>query len=132
MTFQIIKLVSLQVMKNWILFFKLEYVIFLCKKKCGVILWLDRHTAAYFLTFFKILILFLGEFEIGNIVPSPEGESQKVKVKVRVNLHGIFTVSTAQMYEKKENSNVSFNPNSCSIDFLIKHFGFGSSLFHGC
>ncbi|XP_014665006.1 PREDICTED: 97 kDa heat shock protein-like [Priapulus caudatus] len=42
----------------------------------------------------------IGRFSIKNITPTPEGESSKVKVKVRINLHGIFTVSSASMLEK--------------------------------
>lgn len=34
--------------------------------------------------------------------PNKEGESSKVKVKVRINLNGIFTVSSASLIEKRE------------------------------
>lgn len=37
-----------------------------------------------------------------DVTPTAEGESQKIKVKVRVNLHGIITVASATLVEKKE------------------------------
>lgn len=33
------------------------------------------------------------------MVPQPSGESSKVKVKVRVNVHGVFSVSSASLVE---------------------------------
>lgn len=45
---------------------------------------------------------YIGKFEIGEVKPLPDGGNQKVKVKVRVNLHGIFLVSTASYSEKHE------------------------------
>uniref|UniRef100_A0A667ZCG7 Heat shock protein 4b n=1 Tax=Myripristis murdjan TaxID=586833 RepID=A0A667ZCG7_9TELE len=36
----------------------------------------------------------IGQFLIQKVVPQASGESSKVKVKVRVNIHGIFSVST--------------------------------------
>lgn len=36
---------------------------------------------------------------IQNVVPQASGESSKVKVKVRVNIHGIFSVSSASLVE---------------------------------
>ncbi len=36
------------------------------------------------------------------MVPQANGESSKVKVKVRVNIHGVFNVSSASMVEKKQ------------------------------
>nr|WBG54462.1 heat shock protein [Austinograea rodriguezensis] len=44
----------------------------------------------------------IGHYTIENVNPGPEGECQKVKVKVRVNLHGLFTVASASLTEKKE------------------------------
>ncbi|XP_050688436.1 heat shock 70 kDa protein 4-like isoform X2 [Eriocheir sinensis] len=44
----------------------------------------------------------IGHYTIENVGPGPEGESQKVKVKVRINLHGLFTVASASLTEKKE------------------------------
>lgn len=32
-------------------------------------------------------------------MPQPSGESAKVKVKVRVNVHGVFSVSSASLVE---------------------------------
>uniref|UniRef100_A0A8C5HBB5 Heat shock 70 kDa protein 4-like n=1 Tax=Gouania willdenowi TaxID=441366 RepID=A0A8C5HBB5_GOUWI len=36
---------------------------------------------------------------IGKMVPQASGESSKIKVKVRVNIHGIFSVSSASLVE---------------------------------
>lgn len=36
---------------------------------------------------------------IQKVVPQESGESSKVKVKVRVNIHGIFSVSSASLVE---------------------------------
>ncbi|ROT79071.1 heat shock protein [Penaeus vannamei] len=44
----------------------------------------------------------IGNYTIQKIAPGPEGECQKVKVKVRVNLHGLFTIASATLTEKKE------------------------------
>ena len=41
-----------------------------------------------------------------DIKPSADGKGQKVKVKARVNIHGIFTISSASLIESKENSEV--------------------------
>ena len=46
--------------------------------------------------------LHLGSFLIDKVVPQANGESSKVKVKVRVNIHGIFTTSSASLVEKTE------------------------------
>ena len=46
----------------------------------------------------------IGSFKVDKVVPQASGESSKVKVKVRVNIHGIFNVSTASMLEKLENA----------------------------
>lgn len=40
-----------------------------------------------------------GQFFIQKVVPQASGESSKVKVKVRVNIHGIFSVSSASLVE---------------------------------
>lgn len=40
-----------------------------------------------------------GQFLIQNVVPQASGESAKVKVKVRVNIHGVFSVSSASLVE---------------------------------
>lgn len=45
----------------------------------------------------------IGHFEIGEVKPLPDGGGcQKVKVKVRINLNGVFTVSSANFVEKHE------------------------------
>lgn len=41
----------------------------------------------------------IGQFLIQNVVPQASGESAKVKVKVRVNIHGMFSVSSASLIE---------------------------------
>ncbi|XP_055004353.1 heat shock 70 kDa protein 4a [Boleophthalmus pectinirostris] len=41
----------------------------------------------------------IGQFQIKNVTPQQSGESSKVKVKVRVNIHGVFSVSTASLVE---------------------------------
>ncbi|XP_033977138.1 heat shock 70 kDa protein 4b isoform X1 [Trematomus bernacchii] len=41
----------------------------------------------------------IGKFLIQKVVPQASGESSKVKVKVRVNIHGIFSVSSASLVE---------------------------------
>nr|XP_020474925.1 heat shock 70 kDa protein 4-like isoform X2 [Monopterus albus] len=41
----------------------------------------------------------IGRFLIQKVVPQATGESSKVKVKVRVNIHGIFSVSSASLVE---------------------------------
>lgn len=42
---------------------------------------------------------FTGQFLIQKVVPQASGESSKIKVKVRVNIHGIFSVSSASLVE---------------------------------
>uniref|UniRef100_A0A8C1ZL81 Heat shock protein 4 like n=1 Tax=Cyprinus carpio TaxID=7962 RepID=A0A8C1ZL81_CYPCA len=44
----------------------------------------------------------IGRFTIQNVMPQPDGGSSKVKVKVRVNMHGIFSVSSASLIEKQK------------------------------
>uniref|UniRef100_A0A8D0ASH9 Heat shock protein 4a n=1 Tax=Sander lucioperca TaxID=283035 RepID=A0A8D0ASH9_SANLU len=41
----------------------------------------------------------IGQFVIQNVVPQASGESAKIKVKVRVNVHGMFSVSSASLVE---------------------------------
>lgn len=45
---------------------------------------------------------FIGRFEVGEVKPLPDGGNQKVKVKVRINLNGVFTISSASLIEKQE------------------------------
>ncbi|XP_066576270.1 heat shock 70 kDa protein 4L [Amia ocellicauda] len=44
----------------------------------------------------------IGRFSVQNVVPQTDGDSSKVKVKVRVNIHGIFSVSSASLIEKQK------------------------------
>ncbi|XP_066524230.1 heat shock 70 kDa protein 4b [Hoplias malabaricus] len=41
----------------------------------------------------------IGKYMIQKVVPQATGESSKVKVKVRINVHGIFSVSSASLVE---------------------------------
>ncbi|KAG8439214.1 hypothetical protein GDO86_005439 [Hymenochirus boettgeri] len=41
----------------------------------------------------------LGQFDVQKVVSQADGSSSKVKVKVRVNIHGIFSVSSASLVE---------------------------------
>lgn len=45
---------------------------------------------------------FIGSFTVKNVAPGADGDSQKVKVKVRVNIHGVFTVASATLHERIE------------------------------
>ncbi|XP_048454254.1 heat shock protein 105 kDa isoform X2 [Rhincodon typus] len=42
----------------------------------------------------------IGQFIIRDVLPQTNGEKSKVKVNICVNIHGIFSVSTASMTEK--------------------------------
>uniref|UniRef100_H3APY0 Heat shock 70 kDa protein 4 n=1 Tax=Latimeria chalumnae TaxID=7897 RepID=H3APY0_LATCH len=44
----------------------------------------------------------IGQFVIQKVVPQADGASSKVKVKVRVNIHGIFSVSSASLVEVRK------------------------------
>lgn len=61
-------------------------------------------------SFFSILALLMstfdltGQFLIQNVVPQESGECAKVKVKVRVNVHGLFSVSSASSVETVKTS----------------------------
>uniref|UniRef100_A0A8C9VN57 Heat shock protein 4b n=1 Tax=Scleropages formosus TaxID=113540 RepID=A0A8C9VN57_SCLFO len=46
----------------------------------------------------------IGQFMIQKVVPQASGESSKVKVKVRVNIHGIFSVSSASLVEVQKSA----------------------------
>jgi hypothetical protein len=41
----------------------------------------------------------LAQFSVQKVTPQSDGSSSKVKVKVRVNVHGIFSVSSASLVE---------------------------------
>lgn len=45
---------------------------------------------------------YIGQFTVRDVKPTADGASQKVKVKARVNLHGIFSISSATLLEKAE------------------------------
>lgn len=42
----------------------------------------------------------IGRFVVNGVQPQATGDNSKVKVKVRVNIHGVFLVSSASMVEK--------------------------------
>nr|UNE55961.1 heat shock 70 kDa protein cognate 4 [Paroster macrosturtensis] len=44
----------------------------------------------------------IGQWLVKDIKPTPDGESQKIKVKVRINIHGLFNVASASLYERKD------------------------------
>uniref|UniRef100_A0A0A9XY29 Heat shock 70 kDa protein 4L n=1 Tax=Lygus hesperus TaxID=30085 RepID=A0A0A9XY29_LYGHE len=46
----------------------------------------------------------IGQFIIKEVKPTPEGESSKIKVKARINIHGIFSITSASLVEKKEST----------------------------
>nr|XP_023694113.1 heat shock 70 kDa protein 4-like [Paramormyrops kingsleyae] len=48
----------------------------------------------------------IGQFMIQKVVPQASGESSKVKVKVRVNIHGVFSVSSASLVEVQKSAEV--------------------------
>ncbi|XP_013175136.1 PREDICTED: 97 kDa heat shock protein isoform X1 [Papilio xuthus] len=52
---------------------------------------------------------FIGQWNIRDVQPTAEGESQKVKLKVRVTIHGIVTVASASLVEKKQDSSQTDN-----------------------
>lgn len=41
----------------------------------------------------------LAQFSVQKVTPQSDGSNSKVKVKVRVNVHGIFSVSSASLVE---------------------------------
>lgn len=45
---------------------------------------------------------YIGQFTVRDVKPTGDGASQKVKVKARINLHGIFNISSATLLEKSE------------------------------
>lgn len=45
---------------------------------------------------------YIGQFTVRDVKPTVDGASQKVKVKARVNLHGIFSISSATLLEKSD------------------------------
>lgn len=58
------------------------------------------------------MYLLSGKFTVDGITPSPSGENAKVKVKVRVNIHGVFTVSSANYVEKVAEEEMETSPQS--------------------
>ncbi|KAK9509764.1 hypothetical protein O3M35_007003 [Rhynocoris fuscipes] len=52
----------------------------------------------------------IGHFIIKDVKPTSEGESSKIKVKVRINLHGIVSVVSAVLVEKKDANDAEETP----------------------
>lgn len=63
----------------------------------------------FMLTYFCNLFLTIGQWHIKDVMPTAEGESQKVKLKVRVNINGLITVASASLVEKKQDGSQSEN-----------------------
>ncbi|WAQ98137.1 HSP97-like protein [Mya arenaria] len=59
---------------------------------------------------------FIGKFNITNVQPQANGDSSKVKVKVRINNNGMFTVQSASMVEKIEETQEEQGPESMETD----------------
>lgn len=57
------------------------------------------HVGSFFYTSFFSTCVLPGQFLVQNVVPQESGECAKVKVKVRVNVHGVFSVSSASSVE---------------------------------
>lgn len=45
---------------------------------------------------------YIGQFTVRDVKPTSDGASQKVKVKARINLNGVFSISSATLLEKSE------------------------------
>ena len=41
-----------------------------------------------------------GQFTVTDVVPTATGDPSKLKVKARLNIHGVFSIVTATLYEK--------------------------------
>ncbi|KAI5695110.1 97 kDa heat shock protein [Diaphorina citri] len=64
---------------------------------------------------------FVGQFIIKDIKPGPKGKPQKVKVKMTVNVHGVFSVTSASMFEDLEDQKEMFK---CDLpyDSVFNHY----------
>lgn len=51
----------------------------------------------------------IGRYSVQKVVPQPDGDCSKVKVKVRVNIHGIFSLSSASLMEKQKGDGEDVN-----------------------
>lgn len=58
----------------------------------------------------------IGKYTINKVTPTVDGQSSKVKVKVRVNIHGIFTVSSAVLMEQKTTESEEKNGEAMQVD----------------
>lgn len=57
------------------------------------------YSALRLITSVWFLSLCSAHFLVQKVTPQTDGSSSKVKVKVRVNIHGIFSVSSASLVE---------------------------------
>ncbi|XP_050443207.1 heat shock 70 kDa protein 4 [Adelges cooleyi] len=55
---------------------------------------------------------YIGQFTVRDVKPTSDGASQKVKVKARVNINGVFSISSATLLEKSEQKEESIVPPS--------------------
>lgn len=66
-----------------------------CQQQLGFAL----HSALRLIKSVWFFPLCLAHFLVQKVTPQTDGSSSKVKVKVRVNIHGIFSVSSASLVE---------------------------------
>lgn len=64
---------------------------------CGYIFMFEFLLSDYL--FSLVSQMSLAQFSVQKVTPQSDGSSSKVKVKVRVNVHGIFSVSSASLVE---------------------------------
>lgn len=64
---------------------------------CGYIFMFEFFLSDYL--FSLVSHMSLAQFSVQKVTPQTDGSSSKVKVKVRVNVHGIFSVSSASLVE---------------------------------
>uniref|UniRef100_A0A8D8RSP9 Uncharacterized protein C30C11.4 n=1 Tax=Cacopsylla melanoneura TaxID=428564 RepID=A0A8D8RSP9_9HEMI len=64
---------------------------------------------------------FVGQFIIKDIKPGPKGKPEKVKVKMTVDTHGVFSVTSAALYEDIEDGKEVFK---CELpyDSVFNHY----------
>uniref|UniRef100_A0AAR2LBV0 Heat shock protein 4b n=1 Tax=Pygocentrus nattereri TaxID=42514 RepID=A0AAR2LBV0_PYGNA len=66
----------------------------------------------------------IGQYMIQKVVPQATGESSKVKVKVRINIHGIFSVSSASLVEmqKSEEGEEPMDTEQTAMYYCTEYF----------
>uniref|UniRef100_A0A4W3IHW5 Heat shock protein 4a n=1 Tax=Callorhinchus milii TaxID=7868 RepID=A0A4W3IHW5_CALMI len=63
---------------------------------------------------------YIGRFTVHKVVPQADGLSSKVKVKVRVNIHGIFNVSSASLVEVQKSEEADDTPMETDLQSQAK------------